>query len=60
MTYSYPTTPQLQPVPAVPITVLSHTKGACRIRVAGTMATGVTLRSAVEAAITSLAQKDQT
>lgn len=53
------TLPCLWPALAVPITVLAYTKGACRVRVAGAIATGITLRKAVEAAITSFAQKDQ-
>jgi hypothetical protein len=45
-----PTPPRFQPVPAIPIRVEFHRKGECRVRVAGRVATGPTLREAIAAA----------
>ncbi len=59
MTTPQPIHPPLAPVPAMPIVVVSMAEGACIVRAAGAVASGVTLRRAVEAAITLHAQKDQ-
>lgn len=53
-----PTLPPFAPVPAVPIVIMTHSKGQCVVRVAGAAASGATLREAVEAAIYLHAQKE--
>ena len=42
------TPPHFLPVPAVPIVVVSARKGDCRVLVAGALASGKTLRAAIE------------
>lgn len=51
-----PTPPGFSPVPAIPITVEFASKGAWRLRTAGGVFSGATLRDAVDAA--QAARKD--
>jgi hypothetical protein len=66
MNYQHHTLPQFQPVPAVPIVVVSTTEGACRVLAVRSLFQGPTLCAVLDgvcrvsgAANTSLAQKDQ-
>ena len=48
-----PTPPGFVPIPAVPIIVLAHRKGDCRLMVGGNVFAGPTLRDALTSAAMS-------